>query len=272
MNDVQSLIDKGMDMVVVYAPKVLLAIVTLIIGLWLIKMIMKVIAKALDHSKVEESLKTFLDNLIGIILKVLLIVSVASMVGIETTSFIAMIGAAGLAVGLALQGSLANFAGGVIILIFKPFQVGDVIEAQGFSGRVDEIQIFNTILKTLDNRTIILPNGSLASGSICNLSKEPIRRIEFTFGIGYGDDIKKAKDVLMSIMENEPRIQKDPKPMAAVSELGDSSVNFTLHAWVKWEEYWAVFFAIPGAVKMEFDKQGISIPFPQRDVHLYSKN
>ncbi len=272
MQDYQSYINTAVEMVMQYAPKVLLAIVTLLIGLWIIKLIVKGMSKGLDSSKVDESLKKFLGSLFGIILKILLLISVASMVGIETTSFVAIMGAAGLAVGLALQGSLANFAGGVLILMFKPFKVGDVIDAQGFTGKVHIIQIFNTILKTPDNKTIIIPNGGLSSGNITNFSSEPTRRVDMTFGIGYGDDIKKAKKVLNAIIQADDRVLKEPDPVIVVSELADSSVNFSVRTWVNSADYWGLFFDMQEKVKLEFDKQGLSIPYPQQDIHLYKQN
>ena len=272
MQDYQTYINTVAKMVIQYAPKVVLAIVTLLIGLWVIKVLVRGVGKGLDRSKVDESLKKFLGSVISVILKILLLISVASMVGIETTSFVAIMGAAGLAVGLALQGSLANFAGGVLILLFKPFKIGDFIDAQGYTGSVKEIQIFNTILKTSDNKTIIIPNGGLSSGSITNFSVESTRRVDMTFGIGYSDDIKKAKEVLNSIVNSDERVIKDPEPLIVVSELADSSVNFAVKTWVKAEDYWGLYFDMQEKVKLEFDKQGISIPFPQQDVYLYKQN
>jgi small conductance mechanosensitive channel len=192
------------------------------------------------------------------------------MLGVQMTSFIAILGAAGLAVGLALQGSLANFAGGVLLLLFKPFKVGDFIEAQGFSGSVNAIQVFNTVLKTPDNKTIIIPNGNLSNGAITNFTAEKNRRVDWTFGIGYSDDIKKAKEILVQLIKSDPRILDEPEAMVALSELGDSSVNFVVRAWVKLEDFWGVYFDIQEKVKLTFDEQGISIPFPQRDVHVYN--
>lgn len=272
MQDYQAYVDKAVEMIMLYAPKVLLAVITLIIGFWIIKLVVKGMNKALDRSKVEESLSKFLGSLLSVILKILLLISVASMVGIETTSFVAIMGAAGLAVGLALQGSLANFAGGVLILLFKPFKIGDFIDAQGFLGKVDAIHIFNTILKTPDNKTIIIPNGALSGGNITNFSTESTRRVDMTFGIGYGDDIKKAKEVLNSMVQADERVLKDPEPMVVVSELGDSSVNFAVRTWVNAADYWGLFFDMQEKVKLEFDKQGISIPFPQHDVHLFKQD
>ncbi len=269
MGNIEVYADLASKMIMEYAPSVLLALLTLVIGLWIIKFVIKGVNKALERSKVELSLQKFLASLISILLKILLLISVASMVGIETTSFVAIMGAAGLAVGLALQGSLANFAGGVLILFFKPFKVGDFIEAQGYMGTVKEIQIFNTIMNTPDNKVIIIPNGGLSSGSITNFSKEAQRRVDMTFGIGYGDDLKKAKDVLKRIVDEDPRILKNPEPMIAVSELADSSVNFIVRVWVNAADYWGVYFDMHEKVKLTFDEENISIPYPQQDVHLF---
>lgn len=252
-----------------YGPKVLLALFTLIIGLWIIK---KLVNKTSVHfsAKADPSLASFMSSLVSVLLKLMLFIAVASMVGIQTTSFIAVLGAAGLAVGLALQGSLANFAGGVLILLFKPFKVGDVIEAQGHLGVVKQIQIFNTILTTGDNRIVIIPNGPLSNGSLVNINQEPTRRIDFSFGIGYGDDIDKAKSVLEGLVSAESRILKDPAHLIVVEALADSSVNIKVRVWVNTADYWGVFFAMTETVKKTFDKEGISIPFPQRDVHMHT--
>ena len=254
-----------------YGPKVLLAIFTLIIGLWVIKKIVNK-TNATFTAKADPSLASFLSSLASVILKLMLFIAVASMVGIQTTSFIAVLGAAGLAVGLALQGSLANFAGGVLILLFKPFKVGDVIEAQGHIGVVKHIQIFCTILTTADNRIVIIPNGPLSNGSLVNINQEPTRRIDFTFGIGYGDDIDKTKAVLEGLVAAETRILKDPAHLIVVEALADSSVNFKVRVWVNTSDYWGVNFAMIEAVKKTFDKEGISIPFPQQDVHMHTVN
>ncbi len=259
------------ELLIMYAPKVILAIVVLILGWWIIQVFIRGVRRAMERSKMEISLQRFLLSLIGIFLKVLLLISVASMVGIATTSFVAVIGAAGLAVGLALQGSLANFAGGVLILMFKPFKVGDFIEAQGYMGTVHAIQVFNTILKTPDNKTIYIPNGSLSNGSITNFSTEPVRRVDMTFGIGYEDDIRKAKAVLQRLVEEDHRILKDPAPTIAVSELADSSVNFVVRVWCNAADYWGIYFDMQEKVKLTFDEEGISIPYPQTDVHLYTE-
>ncbi len=261
--------EQAMELAALYGSKVLLALLTLVVGLWVIRYIVSLIDKALKLSKVEDTLSIFLEKLVGTILKVLLLISVASMVGIETTSFIAIFGAAGLAVGLALQGSLANFAGGVLILLFKPFKVGDFIETQGYSGVVKSIQIFNTVLHTGDRKTIIIPNGPISNGSIVNYSLSPIRRVDMVFGISYDDDLKQAKNILKRLVDEDSRILKDPASLVVLSELADSSVNFTVRAFVNAGDYWNVFFDMQEKVKLTFDAEGISIPYPQRDVHMH---
>lgn len=254
---------------VAYTPKLILAIITLFVGLWLVKKIVGLMMKAMEKKDTDVSLRRFLESLLSILLKTLLIISVISMIGIETSSFIAILAAAGFAIGMALQGSLGNFAGGVLILIFKPFKVGDVIEAQGFLGAVNTIGVFNTIMKTPDNRTILLPNGPLAGGAITNLSTEPQRRVDMTFGIGYDDDIAKAKEKINEIISKDERILKVPAPQVAVSELADSSVNFVVRVWCDSANYWGIFFDMHENVKIEFDNANISIPYPQTDVHVH---
>ena len=265
----QAILDQLISIIVAYGPKLIGAIVVWIIGSWLIKRTGKILSKGLEKRKIDESLRPFLKKLFEVLLKVLLAISVLGMLGIEMTSFIAILGAAGLAIGMALSGSLQNFAGGVLILFFKPFKVGDFIEAQGYAGVVSEIQIFNTILKTPDNRTIIIPNGGLATGSLVNYSTEPKRRVDWTFGIGYGDDVEKAKAILKSLCDADSRILKDPEVFIAVSELADSSVNLVVRAWVNVADYWGVFFDMNQKVYNTFNKEGINIPFPQMDVHLH---
>ncbi|WP_447971839.1 mechanosensitive ion channel family protein [Nitrospira sp. M1] len=271
MDQLEHTSDWALNLALTYGPNLLLAILTLIIGWWLVKRVVKLVDHTMERSQVEVTLRGFLGNMAGILLKALLVISVASMIGIETTSFIAMLGAAGLAVGLALQGSLANFAGGVLILFFRPFKVGDLIEAQGFLGVVKEIQIFVTILTTPDNRRIIIPNGPLSNGCISNLNAEPHRRIDMTFGISYGDDVLKAKDVIHQVIAADERILQSPAPDVYVSEHADSSVNFAVRPWVRPEHYWAVYFHMHEQLKLTFDREGISIPFPQRDVHLFKE-
>ena len=260
------LMNQAMSLVMTYAPKVVLAIVTLIVGMWLINRFVGVLDNKLG--KKDPTLNKFLCGLIGAILKILLLISVASMVGIATTSFIAIIGAAGLAVGLALQGSLANFAGGVLILIFKPFKVGDTIDAQGYLGSVREISILYTIVDTFDNRRIVIPNGQLANASLTNLSAYETRRCDMSFGIGYGDDIDKAKAICKRLIEEDERALKDPEPLIVVGALGESSVDLTVRAWTKSGDLWPFYWDMHEKVKKAFDAEGISIPFPQRDIHM----
>lgn len=264
---VSQLLDQGLGMVMNYAPKLILAIVTLLIGLWLIRHLVAFIDRKLGPK--DPTLNSFLCGLISITLKIMLLISVASMVGIATTSFIAVIGAAGLAVGLALQGSLANFAGGVLILIFKPFKAGDVIEAQGFLGTVAEIQVLYTVLNTFDNRRIIIPNGNLSNASVTNMSAYDTRRCDMSFGIGYGDDIDIAKAICKRLVEEDARVLAEPAPLIVVGALGESSVELTVRVWTKSSDLWPLYWDMQEKVKKAFDAEGISIPFPQRDVHMY---
>lgn len=271
MDKFQQTLERLYALFVQYGLKLVLAIVVLVIGLWVIKMITRGLVKMMTKRDVNASLIPFLKSITNILLKVMLVISVMSMVGIQMTSFIAVLGAAGLAVGLALQGTLQNFAGGVMILLFKPYEVGHFIEAQGFMGTVKEIQIFTTVLSTPDNRKVIIPNSPLATGSITNFSAMPTRRIDFSFGIAYDDDIDKAKEILLKMGNEDKRTLKEENPpQVMVEELGDSSVNLKLRVWVKSEDYWDLYFDIMEGGKKRFDKAGISIPFPQRDVHVYN--
>jgi len=260
--------DKAIDYLLIHGPKLVGAILVLIIGLWIIARISKLIQKAFFKAKVDESLIPFLSILINMTLKVILIISVASMIGIATTSFIALLGAAGLAVGLALQGSLSNFAGGVMILLFKPYKIGDLIEAQGYRGVVEEIHIFVTKLRSPQNELIIIPNGAISNGSVKNYSETKERRIDCVFGISYNSDIKKAREILLEVMNSHEKVLKTPEAAVFVAELGDSSVNLAVRPWAKPEDYWAVYFYVYEEGKLALDKAGIVIPFPQRDVHL----
>ena len=259
------------EIAVNYGPKLLGAIAIWIIGGWIIKAMLNGFGKMMDRGNTDDSLKPFLKGIVGTLLKIMLVISVLGMLGIEMTSFIAILGAAGLAVGLAMSGTLQNFAGGVMILIFKPFKAGDVIDAQGYVGSVKEIQIFNTILKTPDNKTIIIPNGGLSNSSMVNFSTEEKRRVDWSIGIGYGDDVDKAKKVIKKLCDEDSRILKDPEVFIAVSELADSSVNFAVRAWVNAADFWGVFFEMNEKVYKTFDKEGLNIPYPQMDVHI-SKN
>ncbi len=261
--------DSLLDIVYSYGPGLIKAIAVLVIGLWIVKIIGGVIKKVLNKSNVDPSLQGFLRTAATILLKIMVYITALGMLGVEMTSFIAILGAAGLAVGLALSGTLQNFAGGVMILLFKPFKVGDFIDAQGHSGTVKEIQIFVTILTTPDNKTIIIPNGPLATNSMTNYSTQPTRRVDWTFGIGYGDDVDKGYEVLKRLIEADDRILKDPEPFYAVKELADSSVNFVVRAWVNAPDYWGVYFRMNEEVYKTFDKEGLNIPYPQTDVHLH---
>ena len=263
-----NLLDQFNNIVYTYGPKLLGAVAVLIIGNFVIKFILNSFTKMLDKKNTDSSLKPFLRSLVGILLKTMLVISVLGMLGVQMTSFIAVLGAVGLAIGMALSGTLQNFAGGVMLLLFKPFKVGDYVAAQGHAGIVKEIQIFNTILLDLDNKTIIIPNGPLSTGSMVNYSTEPTRRVDFTFGIAYGDSVDKARKILFEIFKEDKRILTDPAYFVGLSEMADSSVNLTARAWVKGEDYWAVFFDINEKTYNSFSAEGISIPFPQMDVHL----
>ncbi len=251
-----------------YAPKLLLAIFTFIIGLWIIGRIVMLFEFTLDKRNVDDSLRHFLGSLVDIAMKVLLVIIVVGMVGVETTSLVAVLAAAGFAIGLALQGSLSNFAGGVLILIFKPFRVGDFIDSQGFKGKVSKIEVFNTVMKTPDNKTIILPNGQVSNNPIINFSTEKTRRVDMVFGIAYDNDFDKAKKLIEDLVKKDKRIMKDPEPFIKVTALADSSVNITARLWVNSADYWGVNFDMQENVKKQFDKHKISIPFPQMELHM----
>lgn len=259
-------------LVMTYGLNILFAILTLVIGLWIVKFIVTGIKKGLDKGETEPTLKSFIASFASVLLKIMVYISALGVLGVEMTSFIAILGAAGLAVGLALSGTLQNFAGGVMILFFRPFRVGHFIDAQGHSGTVKEIQIFVTILTTPDNKTVLIPNGPLATGSMTNFSRQERRRVDWTFGIGYGDDVDKAYEVLKRLLSEDERVLNDPEPFMAVKELNDSSVDITVRAWVNAPDYWGVFFRMNEQVYKTFDKEGLSIPFPQRDVHLFKEN
>lgn len=267
----QTYMDKAVELTMNYAPKLFLAVLVLIIGLYVISIIANITKKLMLASKVDATLTPFVLSLTTWILKLLLFISVASMVGIATTSFIAVLGAAGLAVGLALQGSLSNFAGGVLLLIFKPYKVGDLIESQGHLGIVKEIQIFNTILTTFQNKTIILPNSSVSNNAIVNVSANGQVRVDLEIGISYDSDIDTAKEVLLEMMNNHPKVLKDPAAAIGVNALADSSVNLLMMPWCNCEDYWDIYFGIQENAKKALDNNKITIPFPQRDVHIYEQ-
>jgi small conductance mechanosensitive channel len=257
-------IDKIKTLLLEYTPSVLTALAILIIGLLVISVITKIANKIMIKRGVDLTLQNFLGNLIGWALKILLFVTVVSKLGIATTSFVAIIGAAGLAIGLALQGSLANFAGGVLIMVFKPFKIGDLIEAQGEIGVVKEIEIFTTKITGLSNKEIIIPNGSLSNGNILNYTTEGTRRVDLTFGVSYDADIKQTKEVLMNVLTSHPKVLKTPAPAVTVAELADSSVNFAVRPWCNTDDYWTVYFDVTENTKIALDKAGIEIPYPHQ--------
>ncbi|SRX53063.1 mechanosensitive ion channel family protein [Aequorivita sp. CIP111184] len=270
--DLDIYIEKYGQKLIDFLPNIIGAILLLLVGLWLIKIINRFIRKFFDKKEYDPTLENFIASLINWGLKIVLFVLVITQLGVESASLVAIIGAAGLAVGLALQGSLANFAGGVLILLIKPFRVGDFISAQGVDGTVKEISIFNTKLTTFGNQLAIIPNGKLSNDNIINYTEEGVRRENLTFGIGYDDDIKKAKDILLSLVSEQETVLKleDKMPMAAVAELGDSSVNLTLRYWAKNEDFWALRWLVLEEGKSRLEAAGISIPFPQRDVHHFN--
>ena len=267
---------KYTDMVIMYVSeyglKIVAAILIFVIGKWAVKKITAISKNLMTTAKVDKTLVEFSESLIYFALLLMVILASINALGINTTSFVAVFAAAGLAVGLALQGSLSNIGGAVLIIIFRPFQVGDFVEAGGATGTVEDINLFSTIIAPLDNRTVIVPNGAIVSANITNFSKKPNRRVDHVFGIGYGDDLKLAKETLMQIMVDDDRVLTEPAPFVGVSELGDSSVNFTFRAWVNTADYWDVYFDMVEKVKLTFDEKGISIPFPQMDVHVTKEN
>lgn len=262
------ILDELMEMLVPIIWQVLGAIIVLIVGLKLINKLTVVLKGKIEHSDIDPSLRTILFSILSIVLKLLLGISVASMLGAEMTSFIAILGAASFAVGLALQGSLANFGGGVLILLFKPFKVGDAIEAQGFVGLVKEIQVFYTVIDTFDKRKVVIPNAQLSNSSVINITAYPTRRLEWKFGVSYSSDILKVKEILTALIAEHPALHDEPEPMVVLSEHADSALVFTVRAWCNASDFWPTFFNVMEQVKLAFDKEGISIPFPQMDVHL----
>ncbi len=247
------------------------AVVIYIVGKWLAKVISTAIEKLMLKGKADHALAGFTKNIINAAILVFAIIAAVGRLGVQTTSLIAVIGAAGLAIGLSLQGTLSNFAAGVMLIMFKPFKVGDFIEGGGVLGTVKEIQIFNTILSSPDNRKIILPNSKVSGDTITNFTAIDSRRIDMVFGVSYADDMRKAREVLMDVVTSDPRVLKDPVPVVAVSELGDSSVNLVCRPWVKPSDYWAARFDITEKGKEALEANGLSIPFPQRDIHVYQE-
>ena len=269
--NLEQIMQKLVEYATTYGLRVLAAILIFIIGKIVARILTNVLVTVMKRTHVEETLASFVKHIAYVALMTFVVIAALNKLGVETTSFIAILGAAGLAVGLALQGSLANFAAGVMLIIFKPFKVGDFIMAGGEMGTVKEIQIFNTVLAHPDNRKVIVPNAQVTGGTITNFSAIENRRIDLVFGISYGDDMKKAKEALAKVIAADDRILKEPKPVIAVSELADSSVNIVCRPWVKPGDYWDVYFSVTEKGKLELEKNGITIPFPQRDVHMYTE-
>ena len=252
--------------------RVLYAVLIIVIGRWVVKLLLKIIKAALEKTTVEETVRIFVVNLLNTLLMVIIFIAAINQLGIETTSIIAMLGAAGLAIGLSLQGSLANFAAGILIVIFKPYKVGDYIEAGSAAGTVLDIQIFSTVLKTPDNKIVIVPNGIIMKDSVVNYTDQATRRVDIVASCGYEDDIDKVKEILKDILNQEDRILAEPEPRIAVSELADNSVNFIVRPWVNSSDVLSVKYSILEQIKKRFDAEGISIPYPQRDVHIYNND
>ncbi len=273
--NIEKYVDMYMETIVnwisTYSLKLVAAILIFIIGKWIAGKISKVLTALLEKNDVDVTLIGFLSNITYYALMIVVLIAVAGQLGINTTSFLTIVGAAGLAIGLALKDSLSNFAAGVMLILFRPFRVGDVVNTGGVTGKVENIAIFNTRLNTPDNQLVIIPNGSIISGVITNITANATRRVDLVIGISYEDDILKAKEIMTDIIKADNRILDDPATNIAVSELGDSSVNFVVRPWVKTEDYWDVYFGLTEQIKLVFDKRGISIPYPQRDVHLFTQ-
>jgi len=267
--DINAIIEEMTTFISDYAWSILGAILTFIVGKWIARKLTSLLAKLLRRQSVDETLIGFLNNISYYALMVVVLMATADQLGVNTNSFLAIFGAAGLAVGLALKDSLGNFASGIMLVFFRPFKIGDVVTAGGITGKVESISVFNTVFLTPDNQRMIVPNGQIANDVITNITSNPTRRLDLVIGIGYEDDIKKAKEVFKSILKSEPRVLKDPAPVIVVSELADSSVNFFVRPWVKTEDYWDVKFDLTERIKLALDEAGISIPYPQTDVHLY---
>ena len=262
-----SFMDQAISLGVNAGKSILLAILIFVVGRYVIRLINKLIANMLERRRVEPTIQSFLKSFTNILLTILLVITVISALGVNTTSFAALLASAGVAIGMALSGNLQNLAGGIILLLFKPYKIGDYIEAQGVNGVVQEIQIFHTIILTVDNKQIYIPNGALSSGSITNYSAKELRRVDWTIGVEYGTDVEKVRAALMKLIDADNRILKDPAPFIALRELASSSVDFTVRGWVKGADYWGVFFDMNKQIYEEFNRQGISFPFPQIQVH-----
>lgn len=276
MEEVKSLVSPEqmstlVDWVSQFGLKLIAAVVVFFVGKWLARRISNLLKRGLQKADTDPTLIGFVGNITYFGLLTMVVIAAVGQLGVQTTSFIAVLGAAGLAIGLALQGSLANFAAGVLMIIFRPFKAGDYIEAAGTAGSVEEVQLFTTTLKTPDNKTVIIPNAQVTAGTITNYSARDTRRLDMVFGVGYGDDLDHVKRVITQVLAEEPRLLKDPEPVVAVLNLGESSVDFAVRPWVNSADYWGVFFDLQEKMKKRFDQEGISIPFPQRDLHVYQQ-
>ncbi len=276
MNNLESILGMSMgeinQVIIRIGTNLAIAAAIFVIGIWFAKFAARSIRKMLLKGKIDVGLTTFVSSLSGTILRILVFITAITQLGVQMTSFVAILGAAGLAIGMAFSGTLSNFAGGIMILVFKPFKVNELIQAQGETGTVQEIQIFNTYLSTPDNKIIILPNGPLANGNIVNFTRADTRRVDFIFGIAYGDDLKKAKNALNQFILDDERILADPEPFIGLGDLADSSVNITVRVWTNVDNYWPVFFDMNERVYNEFGENGLNFPYPQMDVHLHQKN
>ena len=263
----QVLVEKGMDLGIEAGKSIIVAVVIYFVGKALITLVNRMLSGVMERRKVDPAIQSFAKSLANILMMILLVISVVSALGVNTTSFAALLASGGVAVGMALSGNLQNLAGGIVILLFRPFKVGDYIEAQGTGGTVGEIQIFHTILTTSDNKKIYLPNGALSSGNITNYSKEPLRRVDFIVAVEYGEDIDKVRKALKDILDKDERVLQEPAPVIVLGALADSSVNITVRVWVKSENYWNVFFQTNETIYNEFNRQGINFPYPQLTIH-----
>jgi len=263
--------DKIIELVTFYGMKLILAFVIFFVGKWIASKAVGIIKSIMTKAKVDPTLVSFTGNMVFGAAMAFVCIAVLNQVGVETTSLAAVIAAAGLAIGLALQGSLSNFAAGIMIILFRPFQNGDFVDVNGVEGHVEDISLFTTYLATTDNKQVIVPNSTITDGIIINYSKKPTRRVDLVIGVGYDDDLAKTKKVLEKILDNAEYVLDKPAPQVGVSELGDSSVNFVVRPWVKTKDYWALRFALLQEIKETLDKEGISIPFPQRDVHIFNE-
>jgi small conductance mechanosensitive channel len=272
INDPNAALEQLKELAIEHGPKLVGALVTLVIGLWIVGKSTKARRKAIGKTNVDEMLPNFRGGIVGMLLKVILFIAVLGMVGVETTSFAAILAAAGFAIGMALSGTLGNFAAGVMILLFRPFKNGDFVEVAGEAGVVEEISVFMTKMRTGDNKQILIPNAAVTGGNITNYSAKPTRRVDLVIGISYDDDIKKAHEVLNRILGEKDYVLKDPAWTVAVSELGDNSVNFVVRPWVNSADYWSAYFDLTETIKLTFDQEGLNFPYPQRDVHLYQQS